>query len=81
MTIQYFRTLSQDKQFRKLLLNGVFLTSRDTDENCILLFQLNNFYVEIYFNRDCEEIVYSRSFKDTDKLAPYLEQIDISGII
>jgi hypothetical protein len=81
MTLQHFRTLSQDKQFRKLLLNGVFLTSRDTDENCILLFQLGNFYVEIFFNRECEEIIYSRSFKNTDKLEPYLEQIDISGIV
>jgi hypothetical protein len=81
MTLQHFRALSQDKQYKKLLLSGEFLTSRDTDENCILLFQLGNFYVELFFDKECEEIIYSRSFKNTDKLNPYLEKIDISGII
>jgi hypothetical protein len=81
MTLQQFKALSQDRQYRNLLLNGVCITSRDTEDNCILLFQLNGFYVEIYFDKNCDEIIDSRSFKETDELYPYLKNIDISEIM
>lgn len=81
MTHQHFKTLSQDKKFRNLLVNGVCLASRDTEDNCILLFQLNDFYVEIYFDKQCDEIVHCRTFQDIDELTPYIEQIDISHLI
>jgi hypothetical protein len=80
MTLHHFKALTQDKQYRNLLLNGVCLASRDTEENCILLFQLDNFYVEVYFDKNCDEIIYSRSFQDTDELYPYIDHIDISHI-
>jgi hypothetical protein len=81
MTHQHFKSLSKKKKYRNLLLNGVCLASRDTEENCILLFQLGDFYVEIYFDKNCDEIIHSRSFKEIDELNPYLERIDISNII
>jgi hypothetical protein len=80
MTLQQFNTLTQDKQYQSLIMNGVCLASRDIEEHCILLFQLNNFYVEIYFDKNCDEITYSRSFINTDELYPYLEKIDISAV-
>jgi hypothetical protein len=81
MTLQQFKALSQNMQYRNLLLNGVCLTSRDTADSCILLFQLSDFYIEIYFDRNCDEIIESRSFRDTDELQPYLKQMDISSIV
>jgi hypothetical protein len=80
MTHQHFKSLSQDKKYRNLLLNGVCLASRDTEEHCILLFQLHDFYVEIYFDSNCDEILYSRSFQNTEELNPFLEHIDISHL-
>jgi hypothetical protein len=81
MTLQHFQILSQDYKYRDLLLKGEFLMSRDTEKECTLLFQLEEFYVEIYFDQECNKILSSRSFQDTDELSPYLEMIDISALI
>jgi hypothetical protein len=81
MTLQHFQVLSQNNQHRNLLLNGEFIMSRDTEKGCILLFQLDEFYVEICFDQDCNKILFSRSFQDTDELYPYLEKIDISALL
>jgi hypothetical protein len=81
MKHQHFKVLSQDKKYRNLLLNGVCLASRDTEEHCVLLFQLSDFYVEIYFDKNCDEIMHCKSFQDTDELTPYIEHIDISHLV
>jgi hypothetical protein len=81
MTLQQFKALSQDRQYKDLLLSGVCLASREMEAYSILLFQLNNCYVEIYFDKYCDDISHSRSFQDTDKLYPYLEQMDINTLV
>ena len=73
MTIQSFTALSQDIQHRNLLLNGEFLADRSTEEAQILLFQLDRFYVEVYFSPYDDEVAYTHSFEGADGLAPYLE--------
>lgn len=81
MTLQHFNTLSQHIQHRNLLLNGVCLADRHTEDACALLFQLHNFYVEIFFTREGDEILHSRCFEDTEELTPYLDTVDVSGVI
>jgi hypothetical protein len=76
MTLYHFKALSLDKQYRSLLLNSVCLASRDTEEHYIQLFQLDDFYVEVYFEKNCEKIIRSRSFQDTNELYPYLEKTE-----
>jgi len=49
MTLQHFNTLSQHKKHRKLLVNGVWLADRETEDSTVLLFQLDAFYVKIFF--------------------------------
>jgi hypothetical protein len=77
MTLQHFNILKEDHQHRYLLTKGVCIASRETKENCILLFQVDRFYVEVYFDQNCGEIIHSRSFEDTDELYPYLEQVNL----
>jgi hypothetical protein len=81
MTLQQFKSLSEHEQYRNLLINGICLTSRDTADCCMLLFQINDFYIEVYFDMNCDEITGSRSFNNIDELHPYLEKIDITGIV
>ena len=81
MTLQHFNTLSQHKLHRKLLLNGVWLADRQTQESTILLFQLDSFYVEVYFTKQGNEIIESNCFYSVDLLNPYLEDIDLSCIV
>ncbi len=80
MSLYHFKKLNQEKQFTNLLLYGVCVAMRNTDEHNILLFQLENFYVEIFLDIDYSKILCYRSFQDTDELYPYLEQIDISNV-
>ncbi|HEY0579653.1 MAG TPA: hypothetical protein VGC75_03000 [Candidatus Nitrosocosmicus sp.] len=81
MTLRHFNTLSQHKQHRKLLVNGVWLADRQTQESTVLLFQLDSFYVEIYFSKPGDEIIQSISFDSVDLLDPYLEDIDLSCMV
>jgi hypothetical protein len=81
MTLQHFNTLSQHKQHRNLLVNGVWLADRQTQESTVLLFQLDSFYVEIYFSKPGDEIIQSISFDSVDFLDPYLEDIDLPCMV
>ena len=81
MTLQHFNTLSQHKQHRKLLTNGVWLADRHTEDATVLLFQLDTFYVEVFFTKQGDEIVQSNSFDTTDELDPYLDEIELPGFI
>ena len=80
MTKQQFDILREDKQHKYLLMKGECIGSRETEDNCILLFQLDNFYVEVFFDKYCDDIIYSRTFENTDELQPYLEHINVSGL-
>jgi hypothetical protein len=81
MTLQSFRKLSETKQFRRLMTDGVCVGERTTNDAQLLLFQLNRFYVEVAFDKKTDEPVSARSFEATDELAPYLQEIDLSGVI
>ena len=75
MTLQHFNSLNEHKQYRSLLLDGICLKDRYVDDACVLLFQLHDFYVEVYFDRNSDEILQCRSFNSTEELQPYLGQI------
>lgn len=80
MTLQYFRTLSESKQFRRLMTKGVCVGERVTADAQVLLFQLDHFYVEVTFNKFTDEPISARSFESTDELAPYLQNIDLTCV-
>lgn len=81
MTLHHFNALAQDRQRKALLHKGVFLADRLTETFCVYLFQVDKFYVEIFFIRENDEIVWIKSFESTDELEPYLEKINISSIL
>lgn len=72
----------EDKQKKKQFLfnHGVYLAQRPQEEFVILLFQIDAFYVEVYFDSEESEIGYMRAFSDLDQLSPYLQQIDLSAL-
>jgi len=67
MTMQEFNTLEKHKQHRYLLKNGVFLDSYETDEFYIVLFKLDNYFVEVCFDVHCTKIIQSKIFKTQRK--------------
>lgn len=81
MTVQHFRTLDQRKQNRKLLAEGVCIADRKNEEVQTLLFQVDNFYVEVFFHPFADEVMCMHCFDNTDELEPYLQDIDLSPVI
>lgn len=46
----------------------------------ILLYKLEDFFIEVFYDFKNNRIVIVRPFNSTDLLEPYLEKIDISDI-
>ena len=81
MTLQHFKALATDKQRKALLQKGAFVADRITSAFCVYLFQIDKFYVEIFFTKESDDIVWIKSFENTDELEPYLTHINISSLL
>jgi hypothetical protein len=79
--MQQFNTLSKQDQQNQLLKEGTFLAEREDGPFRIMLYQLDNFYVEVYFFNLYNKVAFLQSFSDTDVLEPYLEQMDINSML
>jgi hypothetical protein len=47
---------------------------------CLITYQVDSFYVELFYQGQQNMISKLRSFSSTTQLEPYLEAVDISGI-
>jgi hypothetical protein len=63
-----------------ILKNGVHVASRPGFFCSIALFQVDDYYVEVFYNKKTKEVGRIKTFHGTDLLQPYLKQIDISGL-
>jgi hypothetical protein len=81
MTLYEFRLLSDDKQVEHLYNDGVYIGKRKDEDSSVVLYQLGNFYIEIYYLKYRSLISRLRCFTSTDALNPYLEQIDVEGLM
>lgn len=57
MTLQSFKNLTKKQQRRALLQKGIFLADRSTASFSVLLFHMGDFFVELFFGKDNDEIV------------------------
>jgi len=78
MTVTEFTLLDETSQAKTLLERGIFLTERMYKNFSILLYQIDDFYVEVYHNIRYNVLQGMRSFQDDEALQPFLESIDIS---
>ena len=77
MTSDDFRKLSY-KEKTEAVLTGTFLAAR-SDERCyVKLYNVFNFYVEIFFDNRSHLIIHFRAFHDTLLILPYLEDLKIA---
>lgn len=81
MTLDEFAFLNEIRQAQALLERGTFLADRLYKNFSILLYQLDNFYVEVYHNLRFDVMQGMRCFEDDEALQPYLERIDISDLV
>jgi hypothetical protein len=80
MVFEQFRSLPKDMQRNVVKHCGVFLFGRTGVGVNVKLYQVDSFYVEIYFNDKMSEATKIRCFEDTRHLEPYLRMIDVSEL-
>ena len=79
MNINEFRALDENEKY-EAMWEGVHIDERDDPEHWVLLYQLGDFYVEVFYHKASNVIVKYTAFRNTERLKPYLNQIDISSI-
>jgi hypothetical protein len=80
MDIREFNFMDGMAKTELLAKDGVFLAERN--EGCfrISLYQVNDFYVEIYYHKTRCFYLCIRSFEDVSEVYPYLGDIDITEV-
>jgi hypothetical protein len=75
-----FLQLDETEQLELLWYNGEQIGRRKEEEHLILLYQVEGFYVEVFYNTKERTIKRYVSFESIERLEPYLEKIDISSV-
>lgn len=81
ITLYQFNSLSFAEKGRVVIDKGEFIACRKEDRFSIALYQLESFYVEVYYHPALNEIQRFRAFSSTSQLEPYLSKIDIESVL
>lgn len=82
MNVFDFHSLSEKEQLDTLEEKGVLIAERNgAFFYSIKLYQIDGFYVELYFHTHFNVVVNINCFSNTDCLDPYLENIDVDALI
>lgn len=81
MMLQQFNALPKEDQQDLLLKSGTFLAEREDGPFRIMLYQLDSFYVEVYFFNLYNKVAFFKAFRSTTPLQPYLNKIDLSDLL
>lgn len=81
MNLFEFSLLYEPQQADLLYEEGCFIGKRKNFLHNILLYQLDTFYVEIYYLKHRQQIARIRCTSSMKILDPYLEQIPIEELV
>lgn len=81
MTLFDFRLLTDNEQINLLYTNGVYVGKRRVKGQVVVLYQLEDFYVEIYYKKYRHHVSCIHIFLTTALLQPYLDQVNIDDLI
>ncbi len=80
MTINEFNHLDEMEQ-AEAIWEGIFIDNRVENGLVILLYQIDSFYVEVFYHQELNVIRGLRSFTNTNQLEPYLRKINLDGML
>ena len=80
MTLYQFNALDESEQ-AEAVWSSVQIGDRRDDVYSFLLYQIDSFYVEVYYHREYNLIRKFRGFSNPDQLLPYLNQINIDELL
>ena len=81
MTLQEFHSLNLEQQQDAVLKNGIFLAERKDPPLRMMLYQMEDFYVEVFFLSRYNKVAWFNAFDTTEKLEAYLQEIDLSDVL
>lgn len=81
ITLYEFNSLTKNEKVEVLCECAVYLGERPDAVFRIVLYQINNFYIEVKYDTLNNRIKEFQLFISTKLLEPYLKQIDISYIL
>ena len=81
MTLYEFQTLTEKVQTNILYNRGAYIGKRKENGKIGVLYQLEGFYIEIFYRTYRREIFLLHCFSTTDLLQPYLEEINIEELL
>jgi hypothetical protein len=78
-----YRFNYQDIQGRTALIwrYGTFIEFRDEEAYRIILYDMGNFYAELWYDADMNHIKHARGFKSLACLEPYLAAIKLKDMM
>ncbi|HJW16398.1 MAG TPA: hypothetical protein VJ499_04730 [Flavisolibacter sp.] len=81
MILRDFKRLKRSLQLELLDTEGIMLVECRGLRVTMELYSFRNYYVEVFRGQENNKIIMIQAFNDTECLEPYLEQIDISGLV
>ena len=78
MTIYEFIGMNESEK-AEAVWHGVIIANREDKEHRILLYTMDEFYVEVFYDNISNEIRRFRPFTTIQLLDPYLDKIDLNG--
>ncbi|MDB5251463.1 MAG: hypothetical protein JWP27_632 [Flaviaesturariibacter sp.] len=81
MTQFDFQLLPPTEQLDLLYSDGVYIGKRKEANRTVLLYQLDAFYVEVFYAKHRCFYTGIRCFRSTVLLDPYLESIDVEHLV
>jgi len=80
MSLKDFKSLNEDDRYTTWLANAIEIARYEKYGVMHVLYQLDNFYVEMNLVKGAPENVKFTAFEDGYRLLPFLEKIDITEI-
>lgn len=81
MTINQFDVLTEEQQGNVLWEKGVHIATKETLDHTLAIYQIDNFYVEVYYDWSSNYVKRFRSFDSPSRLQSYLEGIETTEIL
>jgi hypothetical protein len=81
MNLYQFKALKLDEQAQCTWDHGILIGFREEGHLHMVLYRIENFYVEIQYHTSENEITFIKSFVSDEPLQPYLEKIDLQKLL
>lgn len=81
MNLYKYHQLNEIEQMGMLYCDGIYLGKRRQKNLPVVVYQLFDFYVEIYYRTYRKYIKQIKYFHSLEQLNPYLDQIDLDELM